>query len=150
MNTQGIAITRRMSLVAGALLLSAAAFAHHSFAMFDRDKTVTITGKVRTFEWTNPHIWLWLNVTDDKGAVTVWGFEGVAPGEATRLNGWSKNTFVKGEVLTVEASPLKDGRPGGSLRKITRADGTVVTRQGTGPASPPAYDAPAAGTSKPQ
>jgi hypothetical protein len=153
-------IVRSTSLGAAALAVAGAAVAHHSFAMFDRTRTVTIEGTVRTFEWTNPHIWLWLNVPDGKGGTIVWGFEGVAPGEAARLNGWTKSTFVKGEKLTVEASPLKDGRPGGSYRKITRADGTVVTRDGGGPNAPgpgtagpggaPGYSAPGSAPATPR
>jgi hypothetical protein len=110
--------------------------------MFDRSKKVTVTGTVRTFEWTNPHVWLWLNAVNEKGETVVWGFEGVAPGEATRLSGWSKDTFVKGEKLTVEAAPLKDGRAGGSLGKITRADGTVVSRGAQPPPGPGGPGAP--------
>ena len=125
-------ITASLGVVMSALLGSSA-MAHHSFAMFDRSKTVTITGTVRAFEWTNPHMWLWINTVDAQGNTVAWGFEGVAPGEATRLNGWNKDTFKKGEKLTVEAAPLKDGRPGGSLGKVTRADGTVVGRSGNAP-----------------
>jgi hypothetical protein len=129
------------------VLLGHSASAHHSFAMFDRSKTVSITGTVRAFEWTNPHLWLWINTVDEQGKIVAWAFEGVAPGEATRLNGWSKDTFKKGEKLTVEAAPLKDGRNGGSLGKITRADGTVVGRSGNapGPGGPPGAGGPPGG-----
>lgn len=118
--------SRRVALAFAAALIGGTALAHHSFAMFDRAKTVTVTGTVRSFEWTNPHAWLWVDTVNDKGETVTWGFEGAAPGEMARMRGWTKNTFQKGEKITVEASPLKDGRPGGSMGKVTRADGTVI------------------------
>src|SRR5271168_1353019 len=73
-----------MALCGLAAGLPFGAVAHHSFATFDNNKTVTLVGTVKTFEWTNPHTWIWLVVTDAKGVDQVWGIEGAAPGELTR------------------------------------------------------------------
>jgi hypothetical protein len=101
------------------------ALAHHSFAMFDNTRTETITGTVYTFEWSNPHAWLWIDVDDGKGNDVKWGFEAAAPSEMSR-SGWNKRILTPGEKVTVEYRPLKDGRPGGSLGKVTKSDGTVI------------------------
>ncbi|MGC3982883.1 MAG: DUF6152 family protein [Steroidobacteraceae bacterium] len=107
--------------------------AHHSFAMFAMDKTVTLTGTVRTFEWTNPHGWLWVYVTevdgkpvaDKDGNPQVWGLEGVAPGEFMR-QGINNKSLKAGDKISVTAHPLKDGRNGGSMGKVTFADGRTL------------------------
>ena len=118
--------------------------AHHSFAMFDMSKKVTLKGSVRTWEWTNPHTWLWLYVTevdgkpvsDKDGNPVIWGLESSAPGELSR-NGITRDTFKKGDKVTVTAAPLKDGRNGGSLGQVTFADGHTVGGGGGGAGGPP-------------
>jgi hypothetical protein len=109
------------------------AVAHHSFAMFDNTRTETISGTVYAFEWTNPHAWLWIEVDDGKGNDVKWGFEAAAPSEMSR-SGWNKRILSPGDKITVEYRPLKDGRPGGSLAKVIKSDGTVIG--GHGPGSP--------------
>lgn len=131
------------------LALSGTALAHHSFAMFDMSKTVTLNGTVKKLEWTNPHIWLWVVVDDGKGGSQVWGLEGTAPGEATRM-GWNKRCVVEGDKVTVTLRPLKDGRTGGSLGSLTRADGTQPCGAGGqggagGPGGPGGAPPPGAG-----
>lgn len=118
-----------------ATLVTASGMAHHSFAMF-ADTQVTVTGTVKKLEWTNPHIWLWIDVTDDKGAVTTWGFEGSAPAEMLRA-GWTKRSVAVGEKITVTGRPLKDGRPGGSMGSVTKADGARVGKAQGGYGGPP-------------
>ena len=115
-------------LAATAILgtLCGTARAHHSYAMFDQTQTVTVQGTVHTLEWTNPHIWVWVNVKDAKGVVTTYGFESNAPSELTRFFGWDKRSLTAGQAVTVDFSPLKSGRPGGALRTITLADGRVL------------------------
>jgi hypothetical protein len=127
--------TRR--IVLGLVLLVSAneAWAHHSYAMFDQTRKVTIQGTVRTLEWVNPHIWVWIDVADGKGGVTTYGFETNAPAELTRFFGWTKRSLTAGETITVDYSPLKSGANGGALRTITFADGrTLLT-----PRSDPGY-----------
>src|SRR5208283_1794119 len=85
------------------ILLGPNAFAHHSFALFDASKTITVSGTVRSFEWANPHVWLWIDTINPDNTQTAWGFETAAPGELTRMSGWNRNTFQKGEKVTVLA-----------------------------------------------
>ena len=110
--------------IASVLGLAAAggAYAHHSFAMFDMEKDMKLDGTVRTFQWTNPHTWLWLYVKDAKGGQTLWGLEGTAPGELSR-KGWTRDSVKPGDKLRVDVPPLKDGRPGGRFTGVILAGG---------------------------
>lgn len=99
--------------------------AHHSFAMFDGDKLVTLEGSIYSVEWKNPHAWIWVAVTDDKGQQQVWGLEGTSPG-AFAQQGITKQDFLAGNKVTVDIHPLKDGRPGGQFLRMTFPDGRVV------------------------
>ena len=130
---------RMLALLTALAVAADPALAHHSFAMFDNTRTETITGTVYTFEWSNPHAWLWIDVDDGKGNDVKWGFEAAAPSEMSR-SGWNKRILTPGEKVTVEYRPLKDGRPGGSLGKVTKSDGTVIG--GRGPGSPAGPGAP--------
>lgn len=111
-----------------ALALSSAgsAQAHHSFAMFDFDKTVTLKGTVQEFQWTNPHVVLYVNAdaADGKPAST-WALELTSPGNLTR-GGWTRRSFNAGERIEVELSPLRDGNLGGAFRKATVNDSGKV------------------------
>jgi hypothetical protein len=113
------------------------AFAHHSFAMFDMSKTLTLAGTVTNFEWTNPHSWLWVQVPDGKGGSQLWGLEGQAPGEMIR-HGWTRHSINVGDKISVQIHPLKDGELGGSFGVVTLADGTVLTSGMAFGAPPPA------------
>ena len=115
-------------------LMSRSAIAHHSFATFDNTKIVKLTGTVKTFEWTNPHSWIWLVVADDKGGEQVWGLEGTAPGELTR-HGWNRHSINPGDKIMVEIHPLRDGRAGGSYSRVTFVDGHELDAGGPGPGS---------------
>ena len=118
--------TSLRTLLALALLATAsAALAHHSFAVFDRTKKVTLTGTVKDFQWTNPHTWIQVDVPDDKGRTTEWGVECGSPNMMVRT-GWKKTTLKAGDRITVIVNPLLDGRTNGSLVTITLADGTVL------------------------
>jgi hypothetical protein len=107
-----------------------AAAAHHSFAMYDATKTVTVTGTVKEFQWTNPHAILWLYADPPKGegAGELWSFElSTSPGPLTRM-GWNKHSLSPGDKVAVEMNPLRDGQHGGSLKKATlTATGQVLT-----------------------
>jgi hypothetical protein len=124
------------SLLAVVAILSiaavSAASAHHSFASFDRTKKVTLTGTVKDFQWTNPHAWIQVTVTDTEGRATEWGVECGSPNMMART-GWKKTTLTPGAEVVVTVNPLLDGRPNGSLVTITLADGTVL-----GPGDAPA------------
>ena len=130
---------------AGALMLASAgaALAHHSGAMFDATKEVTLQGTVKEFQYTNPHSWLVVNIPDATGKVTEWSFEAEGPSTLLRA-GIKKSSLMPGEKVTVKGHPLKDGRPGAGLMNVTKADGTVLSPRA---APPPA--APGAAGAKP-
>jgi hypothetical protein len=118
--------TLKSLLVMAMLGVATGAAAHHSYAMFDQTKSLTVRGTVHALEWTNPHIWIWVDVKDESGASVTYGFESNAPSELSRFFGWSKRALTVGEAVTVEYSPLKSGRNGGALRTITCADGRLL------------------------
>ena len=123
---------RTFAIAAGLSLAAAApATAHHSFAMFANDKTITLDGTVKDFEWVNPHSWVYLTVTNDKGVPEDWAFEMGSPGQLAS-HGWTKNTVKVGDKITMVAHPMKDGSHGGSEMQVKLPNGTVVG--GAGPA----------------
>ena len=110
--------------LAGALALGIASpvLAHHSHAMFDHTKDVTLTGKVTVFEFVNPHASLYVDVKNDKGETVNYWFEmSNVPNMITR--GIGKTTLKYGDTVTVKFHPLKDGRPGGNYVSITTDQG---------------------------
>ncbi|MGH8258965.1 MAG: DUF6152 family protein [Steroidobacteraceae bacterium] len=104
--------------------LAGPAFAHHSGAMFDHTKMITVRGTVKEFQYTNPHSWLEVMVLEPNGTAVQWGFESEGPSSLLRA-GITAKTFRPGDRVTVVASPMRDGRPAGSLISATKADGTV-------------------------
>jgi Family of unknown function (DUF6152) len=114
--------------VSGALTLMAcpAAPAHHSYTMFDLATESHISGTVRTLEWTNPHVWLWIVALDGKGTRQNFAFEGTSPGEMARRSGWRSNTVAPGENVTVNYHPFKDGKSGGRIVTVTLEDGRTL------------------------
>jgi hypothetical protein len=116
-------------LAAGLGGASLQASAHHSYAMFDRDRTLVLTGVVREFQWTNPHTWIQVTVTDADGKQAEWSLEGGSPGILSR-NGWKRTSLKAGDKITVEIYPLKSGEPGGSFIEVTKADGSKLYYHG--------------------
>jgi hypothetical protein len=92
--------------------------AHHSFALFDTTKSVTLEGTVKRFEWTNPHSWIFLNVTGPQNATEEWTIELPAAGALAR-EGWHAKYLTAGERIVVRINPLKNGQKGGSLESFT-------------------------------
>src|ERR1700680_421902 len=113
-----------------ALVLSGAAVvatpilvhAHHSATMFEEQKEITLEGVVKEFQYTNPHSWLLVDVTNPDGSVTTWGFEAEGPSTLMR-NGVRPADFRSGTKLTITGRPMRDGRPGALWRKAVREDG---------------------------
>ena len=103
---------RLLLAAAGAAALAALpATAHHSFAMFDQTKQMTLNGTVHEFQWTNPHAFIELDVPS--GARTQrWAIELNSPNNLTR-QGWKRNSLKAGEKISVRIAPLRDGHPGG-------------------------------------
>ena len=113
-------------VIVGLLLGSVSAFAHHSEAAeFDTSKPIKITGTVRKVEWMNPHIWFYVDVKDESGKVTTWGFSGLPPGMAVR-KGFTKDTMKIGETIVVQGFRAKDGSNNASGQRVTFADGRQV------------------------
>jgi len=109
-------------IVSGLALGSAGVSAHHSHSMFDMTREVTITGTVTTFSYRNPHVFLHLDVKDEKGAVVSWAVE-MSNISNTQSRGIYQSTFKGGDVVTVKVNPLKDGRFGGNYTSVTTASG---------------------------
>jgi hypothetical protein len=125
-------------LAFAALLAGPAAVqAHHSFAMFDATKSVSQKGTVKEVQWTNPHVWLKLTVTEQDKTVQL-DYEGAAIAVLKRAN-WLKDTVKPGDEVTVTGHPYKDGRGGGSIDYLVLADGRKV---GAGNVIPGAYVVP--------
>jgi hypothetical protein len=98
------------------------ALAHHSFAMYEPTKTLTFKGTVKSFQWTNPHVVVWLLVQpEDGGAVQEWSLETTSPGVLTRA-GWTRQSLKAGDRVSVTFSPLRDGSRGGGLNSVTLLD----------------------------
>lgn len=101
------------------------ALAHHSYAMFDRDKTATITGTVKSFELVNPHGWLNVVAPDAQGKAREWAFETGGPGMMQRA-GWSANSVAVGDKISVSIHPMKDGSNSGQLVSAVLANGQTL------------------------
>jgi Family of unknown function (DUF6152) len=126
---------RLARLALGAVLLAAAsAQAHHSFAMFDHDHQVKIAGTVTHFQWTNPHVYIDLDSTNDQGEAKHYTIECANPGILDRI-GWKFNMIKVGDKITTIIAPLRTGEPGGLLKQVTLADGRKFLNGG--PAGPP-------------
>ena len=118
-----ITLTRLSIFVASLLFVSTVALAHHAYtAEFDTTKPVKLTGVLKRVEWSNPHVWIYLDVTDDKGNVTNWGFSASPPGMLQR-RGITKNTLKLGDMLTIAGHRAKDGSNNASGNVVTLADG---------------------------
>lgn len=107
------------------LAASGLAAAHHSFAMFDQSKVVTIEGSVVAFQWKNPHIYLHLQSKDSQAPAGLYVFEGGSVNMLSR-NGWKPSSVKAGDKVTVVYHPLRDGQPGGALKSVQMPDGRVL------------------------
>ncbi len=108
-----------LAVILAAVAAAWPASAHHSFAAYDRTKTLTFKGTVKTFQWTNPHVVMWVVVQPDGGgAPQEWSFETTSPGVLTRV-GWTRQSVKVGDRVSVEFNPLRDGSHGGGLNSVT-------------------------------
>ena len=103
------------------------ATAHHSFTAFNMTDEKSVTGVVNRVEWTNPHIWIWIDVPDAKGA--TYGFEGMSPNFLER-RGWTRTTLKAGDKITVSYRPLRDGKNGGMWMTSKMETGKILTGGG--------------------
>lgn len=100
------------------------ALAHHSFAMFDHENQVRMTGTVKAFRWQNPHVYIELSAPDAKGEVRHWTIECANPGILNRI-GWKFNMIKPEDTITVVVAVLRTGEPGALLKQVRLADGRI-------------------------
>lgn len=117
---------KRFTLVV-AVLASVAmpAAAHHSFAMFDQRKIMTLEGTVTEFQWTNPHAFIEIDVPNPGGAVRHWSIELNSPNNLKR-QGWKRDSLHRGDRVTLRMNPLRDGRHGGLFLDVRLSDGRTL------------------------
>ena len=117
-----------VALIAAGLAvgISRPAAAHHSHAMFDTSREVTITGTVTIYSYRNPHVFLHLDVKNDKGEVASWAVE-MSNITQLQMRGIYPSTFKPGDVVTVRLYPLRDGRFGGNYTSAIGADGKTYS-----------------------
>jgi hypothetical protein len=132
LRTAGVRTIGGVVVILGLAGSALPAFAHHSFAMFDTTKRVTLAGTVTAFEWTNPHAYIELDVADERGAVKHWSIELGSP-SILMQGGWKFKDLKYGDKVTAIVSPLKSGQSGALLSSITMPDGRVL---GNGPLPP--------------
>ena len=117
---------RFLAVSAGLFLASLPALAHHSFAAeFDVKQPITLKGTVTKVEWTNPHVWIYIDVTNDNGAVEHWQCENGAPNALARM-GWTRHSLSVGDKITIEGFRAKNADNTANARQVILADGRKV------------------------
>jgi len=116
-------------VVTGVAAASRPVLAHHSFAMFDTGRQVTLAGIVTAFEWTNPHAYIEIDVPEEAGRIKHWSIE-LGSTSILMQGGWKFNDLKRGDKITVVMNPLRSGEAGGFLVRATLPDGRVL---GNGP-----------------
>jgi Family of unknown function (DUF6152) len=121
-----------LSAILAAILIAAVAgpaAAHHSFSAFNTTEQKTVTGTVKKVEWTNPHIWIYIEVVNDKGHADIYSFEGMSPNFLERRD-WTRTTLKVGDKITVTFNPLRNGDNGGMFVNGKMTSGKVLTMGG--------------------
>ena len=107
------------------LLMASSALAHHSFAMFDQSKIVTVEGTVKDFRWTNPHVFIQVMVKNESGGEDEWSIEMTSPEHLVRT-GWKPGTLKPGDKVTLNIHPMHDGTKGGQYVNGTGPNGPLI------------------------
>ena len=129
--TKTLRITAASAIIVTAL--TTLSYAHHSGTMFDDKKQVTVEGVVKEFQYTNPHSWLLVDVTNPDGTVTTWGFEAEGPNTLLQAK-IRRSDFAPGTKITITGFPMRDGRPAAAWTKAVRgSDGVEFYPRGRSP-----------------
>jgi hypothetical protein len=112
-------------LATAVALVAGSALAHHSFAMFDQSQTITLAGEVTDFRWTNPHVFIELNVKNDAGSADEWSIEMTSPEHLSRA-GWRPSTLKAGDRVALNIHPMRDGVKGGQYLSGTGPNGPLL------------------------
>ncbi len=113
------------ALAVSVLATAGSASAHHSGAMFEPAKTVSLVGTVKEFKWINPHAWVYIMAPDGKGAMQEWQVECSTINIISR-KGWTANSLKPGDKVTLLVRPAKDGRTEGLMMNATLPSGKVL------------------------
>jgi len=116
-----------LTVIAGLAYPAIDAVAHHAATMFDRERTVELVGTIREFQWTNPHVWIQIQVPTADGESEEWSVEGGVPSRLFR-SGWRPNSFEPGDEVTIRAYPMGDGGKAGLFIGAKLSDGTTLGR----------------------
>src|SRR5438128_12123125 len=117
--------TRAALIIMSIVALTAPMLSHHSGAMFEKEKTITVEGVVKEFQFTNPHSWLLVDEKNKDGSVTTWGFEAEGPSTLQRA-GIRRRDFLPGTRLKLTCHPMRDGSPAAAWIDAVRANGKRV------------------------
>ncbi|MEO8315817.1 MAG: DUF6152 family protein [Pseudomonadota bacterium] len=115
----------RAALIAIGGAASVPVSAHHSAAMFDHTKQLTIEGTVREFQWTNPHVWIQVMVPNAQGGADEWSVECTSVNFMAR-RGWNKHTLKAGDKVSITIAPLRDGAHGGAFKAVSSLNGAPL------------------------
>ncbi len=139
MPQEGLLMSIRHAIVLASIAFVLAALpasAHHSFAaQYDRQKSVTLKGKVTKVEWANPHVYFYISVAEDSGTAGTWAVENGPPTSLFR-EGWRKDTLKPGDLITVEGFRAKDGSNTVNARSVVLSDGRKVFAGSSGDGAP--------------
>jgi hypothetical protein len=118
-----------VSLLAAGAILPAAAVAHHSGAMYDPGKTITLTGPIKDFHWMNPHAVIEVMAPDAAGIDQVWNIECSTPNILVR-GGWSIHSLKAGDMVSIQVHPMKNGGAAGLVLQVKTASGALLRDHG--------------------
>jgi hypothetical protein len=122
-------LVARAAVAAVLGVVASVVFAHHSFAMFDQDKQVTVIGEVAETQWTNPHVWVFLDGAPAGGKKARWGVEFTSKVHLTRRN-FTPDMIKVGDKVEMTVNPYRDGKPGGRFVAVKLANGTYYCDTG--------------------
>ena len=111
-----------------AVLLAIPAWAHHSHANYDTNEFVNVSGTITSVAWTNPHVWINMEVADAQGRPQMWALEGGSPTSLMR-GGWQRGSLKPGDKVSIRCHRLRDGSDGCLLGFFTNINGTAMDKE---------------------